>query len=127
MIAQSVCAVVATMTGTLAYTYPETLRAIRAPLIFIHDLSGDLLILAVLAYLWLHLHRTWKLRRLALSWWTGLASVLVFALVALTGIYGQLAPMPSGSLPSTAHLLGGLAVVALACFHGAHGLRRRIR
>jgi hypothetical protein len=89
--------------------------------------SGDLLLLAAAAYLWIHLQRTWRLTRLAVSWASGVSAALVLAVVGGTGIYGQLAPMPSGSGPSTVHAVTGLAVVGLACFHGAFGLRRRIR
>ena len=59
-------------------------------------------------------------------WATLLIIVALFLAVAATGVYGQLAPMPSGSLLSTVHSVGSVALVALACFHGAYGLRRRL-
>ena len=127
MIALSIFASIATVTGTFTYAYPETLKAIRAPLIVVHDISGDLSLVAAVVYLWIHLKRTWKLGKLALSWWTGLSTATLLSMVGATGIYGQIVEMPWGSWPATMHIVGGIAVIALACFHGAYGLRRRIR
>lgn len=127
MIAQSLCAAVAVTSGVLLYSYPQTLAAVRQPLVYLHDLSGDLLILAVIVYLLVHLRRTLKLWALALSWWTGLLSVAALVVVGLTGVYGQLWPMPSGEVVWVVHVAGGLLVTASACSHSAYGLRRRIR
>lgn len=127
LIALATCASVATVSGTLIYAYPETLRAVRGPLVVAHDVSGDLMLIAAVVYLWVHLRRTWPMKKWRVSRWTGIVTVAILCVVGASGIYGQLAPMPSGSALSLAHVIAAVALVALACFHGAHGLRRRLR
>jgi hypothetical protein len=118
---------VATVTGTLTYAYPETLAAGRPALLLMHDVSGDLAVIASLVYLWLHLKRTWPIKKLALSRYSGMLTVAAWTAVAGTGIYGQLAPLAPETTAYDVHTWTSVAVIALACFHGANGLRRKIR
>ena len=126
LIILSTVASLATVTGTFIYSYPETLASVRQAMIWLHDIAGDLMVVAGAIYLWIHLKRTWRMRKLGLSWWTGIVTIAVFVVVAATGIYGQVEPMPSGSTLSTLHSVSTIALLALACFHGGYGLRRRL-
>ena len=127
LIALSVCAFVATVTGTFVYAYPESFAAIRREMIVVHDVSGDLTLLAGALYLRHHLVRTWRMWRRVLSRFTGYLAVLVLAVAGGTGIYGQFYDMPSDSWPGMLHIGFAIASLVLACFHGGYGLRHRFR
>lgn len=117
----------AIVTGTFTYAYPETLAPIRDELVLVHDVAGDAMLLSGVVYLAIHLRRTLRLNKLALSWWTGLAVVMVFVVAGATGIFGQLRALSPGTTLYWAHIVSSIALVAGACFHGANGLRRRLR
>ncbi len=123
----AVMAFIATVTGTFIYAYPNTLQSVRSAMIVVHDLSGDLLVVAGVWYLWIHLARTWRMKKRHLSRWSGYVAVLLWIVAAATGVFGQLVAMPSGSTPSTLHAISGIALLVLGCFHGAYGLRRYFR
>jgi hypothetical protein len=127
LIAVAAFGAVATITGTVLFAYPITFGAPRIAIVVVHNLSGDLLVLAGVAYLIVHLRRTWRMRGRALSRWTGYAAVAGWTIAGLTGIYGQAQPIPSGSTLSSLHVLSSLALIVLACFHGAWGFIRRER
>jgi hypothetical protein len=112
-----------TITGVGLYSYPSTLGVIRRGLIIAHDVIGDLLVAVAIAYFIVHLARTWRMKKRVVSRWTGYVAITAFAIAAVTGIYGQVADMPSGSAASWVHAISSLALVVLACFHGAWGLR----
>ena len=46
LIALAILASIATVTGTFMYTYPETMAPIQDEMVLVHDVSGDLMILA---------------------------------------------------------------------------------
>lgn len=127
LIALSTFASIALTTGTLMYTYPETLRPIRTPMEWTHDVSGDLMIAAAVVYLWIHLKRTFGLKKRAVSTWTGYLSVAFVTVLSVTGVYGQIEPLEPGSALHWAHLVCAVIATVLGCFHGVHGLRRRLR
>lgn len=127
LVAFAVFGGLATVTGVGIFCYPSTLGGARRVLVFLHDLSGDLGIVIGLAYLAAHLRRVFPMKRRAMSRWTGYFSVAAFLIAAVTGVYGEVAGMPSGSPLSRAHLFSSLALVGLACFHGAWGLRPKPR
>ncbi len=127
LIALSSFAGVAVVTGTFLYCYPDTLQAVRRAMILMHDLSGDLMILSGAVYLWIHLKRVWRMWRMKLSRWSGYVAVAVWIIAAVTGVYGQIWDMKSGSDAWTIHTISSVALVVLACFHGGYGLRRRFQ
>ena len=125
LIALVATASVAAVSGTLIYCYPSTLGAWRGPIVLIHELSGDAAILCSGIYLLAHLMRVWPLRRLRLSWWSGLAATAVWGVAALSGVYGQLKPLESGTWLWHAHVWTSLFSVVIGCLHGVWGLRPR--
>jgi hypothetical protein len=127
LIALSVATCSAILTGTFTYAYPETLAPILPQMRLVHDVSGDVMLLTGAVYLFIHLQRTFRLGKLALSWWSGIGVVLVFAAAGATGIYGQLHPLLEDPSLYWMHIVCSIALVAGACFHGANGLRRRLR
>ena len=126
LIALSVFAAIAATTGTMMYAYPETLASIQPAMVLIHDLSGDGMLIAAIVYLVIHLRRTWRMKKLLVSRYTGLTIGALLAVTGITGIYGQFIDMPSRSPISLLHGVAAIATIALACFHGAHGLRRKL-
>lgn len=127
LIALSTFGSIALITGMFMYTYPETLRPIRAPMEWTHDISGDLMIVAAIVYLWIHLKRTFGLKKRAVSTWTGYFTVAFAAVLAGTGVYGQVLTLEPGSVLYWTHLICSVITTVLGCFHGVHGLRRRLR
>ena len=125
LIALSTATSVAVVTGTFTYAYPETLAAVRPQMLWVHELSGDAMIVSAAVYLVIHLKRTWRLRKLALSWWTGLLVAAVLAVCAASGVAGQLSELSVTWY--WAHVVSSVIVVAGACFHSAYGLMRRLR
>jgi hypothetical protein len=93
----------------------------------VHDISGDLLLVGGVFYLVAHLRKTWRMKRLKISRWTGYFAVASWLVAGGTGIYGQIYPMASRSTISWVHALASLALIVLACFHGAWGFFRRSR
>lgn len=127
LIALAVFASIAAITATGTYSYPETLAAVRGPLILLHDVSGDAAIVMSGLYLYLHLSRTWRMKRQRLSRYSGLVLVAIWSVTAVTGLYGQLFVLESGSLPWRLHAVTSIAIIVLACFHGAWAFRPRKR
>ena len=127
LIALAVATCVAVVTGTFTYAYPQTLAPILPGMRLVHDVSGDVMLLTGAVYLYIHLQRTFRLGKLALSWWSGIGVVMVFAGAGATGIYGQLHVLLDDVPLYWTHIVCSIALVAGACFHGANGLRRRLR
>lgn len=127
LVALSVLASVAAVTATGLYSYPETLGPVRRPLVLLHDVSGDAAIVVSALYLYLHLSRTWRMKKQRLSRYSGLVLVGLWSVTALTGIYGQLFPLEQGTWPWRLHAVTSVAIVVLACFHGAWAYRPRKR
>jgi hypothetical protein len=127
LVVLSTSALIAVVTGTFIYCYPNTMEALQTAMIWIHDASGDLTLIAGTWYLAIHLKRVWRMWRRVLQRWSGYIAVLVFGAAGGTGVYGQLYPMPSESTMSTIHVISAIAAVVLACFHGGYGLRRKLR
>lgn len=123
LIALAVLVVIAAMSATLTYSYPQTLGVLHAPMLLIHDLSGDAAVLASGLYLWLHLSRTWRMKKLTSSRYSGLFGVFLWFLAAVTGVYGQVAPFERGDPLYTLHIITSLGSVVLACGHGAWAFR----
>lgn len=120
----AVFASIATITGTFVFCYPDTLEIVFDSMVVIHDITGDLTIVAAVWYLTIHLKRTWRMWRRVLQRWSGYVSVLVWGAAAVTGVYGQFVEMPSGSTMSTLHAISATAAVVLTCVHSGYGLRR---
>lgn len=117
---------VCTTTGTLLYCYDESLAVIRSPLIWTHNISGDLALILAGVYLFGHLRRTWRLFSIRpLSWWTGAIAVLCWILIAIGGIWGQFAPLDRYSVLWWTHAVGGIAAVVLTSAHAAYGFRAK--
>jgi hypothetical protein len=125
LIALSTFAFIAVVTGTFMYCYPNTMEALQTAMVWIHDVSGDLTLLAGAWYLTIHLKRVWRMWRRVLQRWSGYVAVGIFALAGGTGIYGQLYPMPDDSPAGIMHIISSIAAVVLGCFHGGYGLRRK--
>lgn len=127
LIALSAATCTAILTGTFTYSYPETLKPILPQMRLVHDLSGDVMLVTGAVYLYIHLQRTFRLGKLALSWFSGVAVTAVFAAAGFTGIYGQLHSLFDDRGLYWMHVVSSIALVAGACFHGAIGLRRRLQ
>jgi hypothetical protein len=127
LVALGVLVSVAASTALGTYSYPETLKIIRGPMIFLHDASGDIAILISGLYLNNHLRRTWRMKRQTVSRWTGIVTVGIWTVSALTGIYGHLLPLEHGGWPWRLHFLSSLATIVIVCFHGAWAYRPRTR
>lgn len=119
--------IVAITTATLTYAYPETLAAIRRPMLLIHDLSGDLSIVALIGYLVVHLRRVWKIKHQTDSRWSGYLAVALWSIAGLTGIYGQIWPLERGSTAYLLHLATAITLIGASGIHGGLGYRRRLR
>lgn len=124
LIIAAIAASIAVTTGTFIFCYPNTLEAIRRGMIIVHDISGDITIVAAVWYLSIHLKRTWRMWRYVLSRWTGYVALTVWAVVAVTGVYGQIFDMPTESVMSWIHIASSAIAVVIVCFHGGYGLRR---
>jgi hypothetical protein len=127
LIALSTSAFIAVVTGTFMYCYPNTMESLQQAFVLMHDVSGDLTLVAGAWYLTIHLKRVWRMWRRVLQRWSGYVAVLIFALAAGTGVYGQLYPMPAESIAGITHIIASIAAVVLGCFHGGYGLRRKLR
>ena len=127
LVAISALGTFATVTGVSLFAYPITFEALRTALVYMHDAIGDVLLAGGVLYLVAHLRQTWKMKRLKVSRWTGYVAIACWLAAGATGIYGQLEPMPSHSTISWVHALSSLALIVLACFHGAWGFLRKKR
>lgn len=123
LVALAVCAGVATASGTLTYCYPATLGSLRGGLLVLHEISGDAALLFSGLYLAAHLPRVWSMQRRRLSRWSGFAGTGLWAVAALTGVYGQLVPIAGTSAVWHVHVWSSLAAVLAVAGHGAWGLR----
>src|SRR5688572_23558324 len=113
LIALSTSAFLAVVTGTFIYCYPNTMQSLQTAMVWIHDVTGDITLIAGAWYLAIHLKRVWRIWRRVLQRWSGYVAVLIFALAGGTGVYGQLYPMPSESTMSTIHVISAIAAVVL--------------
>jgi len=127
LIALATLASIATVTGTFMYAYPETMAPIRGEMVLVHDVSGDLMIVVTFWYLWVHLKRTFGLKKRAVSTWTGYTVVSVMAILYGTGVWGQIEEMAAGTPLHGTHLATAVIVIMVGCFHGVFGMRRRLR
>jgi hypothetical protein len=127
LITLAVLGSVASITGTLIYCYPNTLGALQSWMVLFHDVSGDLSVPFGIAYLWVHLSRVWKMKRRKASRWSGYASIAFWTIAAATGVWGQIEVMKTGTPLANVHLVASIALVVVACFHGAWGLRPKLR
>ncbi len=127
LIALSAAAFIAVVTGTFMYCYPSTMETFQRSMVVVHDVSGDLTVVAGVWYLAIHLKRVWRMWRRVLQRWSGYFAVGVWSVAAGTGIYGQIYPMPTESVMGVLHVVTAIAVVVLGCFHGGYGLRRKFR
>lgn len=116
---------IAATTATGLYSYPETLAAIETPMIVVHDVSGDVALCVSGLYLVNHLQRTWRMKRLKVSRWSGLVVVALWLVAGATGIYGHVVPLEEGSWLWRLHFVAALATIILVCFHGAWAFRPR--
>jgi hypothetical protein len=127
LVALSTFAFIAVCTGTFMYCYPNTMEGLQTAMVVTHDVSGDLTLAATAWYLAIHLKRVWRMWRRVLQRWSGYFAVAVFAGSGVTGIYGQLYPMPAESVMGIVHIVSSIAAVVIGCFHGGYGLRRKLR
>jgi hypothetical protein len=127
LVALSVLVGTAATTATGTYSYPETLKAIRGPMIFIHDASGDIALVISGMYLWNHLTRTWRMKKQRTSRWTGIIVVALWCVAGVTGLYGHFLPLEHGGWPWRLHFVCSVATIVIVCFHGAWAYRPRKR
>jgi len=112
----SVCA------GTVLICYGRTIGAYREPVEWLHEYSGDLAGAFLLWYLWLHVRRTWPMRRARpVSWWTGITGLTGWAVALVTGVYGQFLPLEG--IWWWTHAAASLVSVVAVLFHSALGYR----
>src|SRR5688500_20370870 len=71
LIALSTSAFIAVVTGTFMYCYPNTMESLQRAFVLIHDVSGDLTLIAGAWYLTVHLKRVWRMWRRVLQRWSG--------------------------------------------------------
>ncbi|MBI2378255.1 MAG: hypothetical protein HYV07_29915 [Deltaproteobacteria bacterium] len=115
-----------TVSGYLSYAYPETLGSWHAGLSDLHGVLGDVCFGAAAGYVFVHLFRVWRMRRLLASRWTGYSTAGLFLISAGTGIAGQVERLVEGSWLYLLHSALSVLLVLLACVHGAWGFRRRL-
>jgi hypothetical protein len=127
LITLAVMASIGAVTATGLYSYPETLAAIERPMVWLHDISGDIAILVTGLYLFNHLQRTWRMKKAKLSRYSGIFVVGIWCVGGATGIYGQFAPLVESSWPWRLHFVTCLASIIIVCFHGAWAYRPRKR
>lgn len=123
--ALTTCIVVAATAATATYCYPETLGAIEGPMIFAHDVSGDIALLITGLYLFGHLPRTWKMRRMKLSRYTGMFVVALWLVAGGTGLYGHFVKLVDHSPIWWVHFVTAMASCIIVCFHGIWAYRPR--
>ncbi len=117
-------AAAATSTGTLLFCYGNTLGDFKPIMIEAHELTGDAVVVTLGVYLWYHVGRTWRLRRVRpVSWWTGLAGGLCWVVSIVTGVIAQIFGMGDAVLLWWAHALASLMAIVVVCFHAACGFR----
>ncbi len=123
LVALAACAGVASASGTLTYCYPATLGSLRGALLVLHEISGDAAVLCSGFYLAVHLRRVWSMKRRRASRWSGFAGAGLWAVAALSGVYGQFVPLAGQSALWHVHVWSSLAAVLAVAAHGAWGLR----
>lgn len=117
----------AASTGTLLFCYRTTLADFKPAMITAHELTGDAVVLAMGIYLWLHVGRTWRLRRgRAVSWWSGLVGGLCWMVSIVTGVYAQVWGMGESTLLWWVHGLASFVAIVVVCFHAAYGFRASV-
>lgn len=119
--------VVAILSATLLYCYPDTLGELSGGLAWIHEWSGNLAVAASGVYLWIHLGRVWPMKRLKISRYSGLILVALWLLSAGTGIYGQVVEWDKEGTLYLVHVFSSVFSVALSCSHGAWAYRPKFR
>lgn len=125
LIALAVLASIAAVTATGLYSYPETLGPIAAPMVVLHLASGDLAVVVSGLYLLNHLARTWKMKKLKVSRWSGLVVVALWLVASATGVWGHFVVLEEGGWLWRLHFVASLATIILVCFHGAWAFRPR--
>lgn len=119
-------AAVCSTSAVLIYCYESSLAASRPALVAIHEYSGDAAAALLAVYLVQHLRRTWSLRQSRpVSWWTGLAGAVSWALAAASGVWGQFYPLPRYEALWWIHAAASFAAVVIASGHAAYGFRVR--
>ena len=123
----TVCIVIAASTATGTYSYPETLKSIEGPMIFLHDASGDVALLLSGLYLIGHLPRTWRMKskKFMLSRWTGIFVVGIWVVAGVTGLYGHFIKLEDHTALWWLHFVTAMASCIIACFHGIWAFRPR--
>jgi hypothetical protein len=128
LIALGILGFVVTTSGTLLFAYPSSIvGALRTATVWSHEITGDLTLGVLVWYLVVHLGRVWRMKRRQLSKWTGYASAGLWALAGGTGLYGQFVALTAGEAPWLVHLASSVALIVVVCFHGAWGLRPKMR
>lgn len=125
LVALAVLVLTAATTATGLYSYPETLAMIRGPMIVIHDVCGDVALVLTGVYLNIHLRRTWRMKKLKLSRWSGIVVVGIWTVAGVTGVYGHFFPLEHGSWWWRLHFWPALATIVIVSFHGAWAYRPR--
>lgn len=127
LIAIAIVGCIATISGTLIYTYPETLGALIGPMRLSHEVSGDLSLILGVGYLNAHLRRVWRMKRRTASRWSGYVSIGAWIAAGATGVWGQISEMVAGSAAWWVHVVASIALIVVASFHGAWGFAPRLR
>lgn len=123
----SLVALVCIASGTMLYCYDETLQRWRDLLVTVHEISGDLTILLLIVYLWVHMKRTWGLLPTRkLSWWSGMVAVAAWLIASATGAWGQAYTLERFTAAWWLHAMASIAGVVIAGYHAAHGFRAKL-
>ena len=116
---------VAASTAAALVSYPETLKLILRPMIWLHDASGDLAVLLSGVYLNIHLRRVWRMKKQKTNRYSGLLLVGIWGLCALTGAYGHVFELKDSLILYRIHYITAVATIVVVCFHGAWAYRPR--
>lgn len=125
LLALIACVIVAASSAMMTYSYPTTIAPIMQPMIWVHDISGDLALAITGLYLLNHLQKVWKMKRATVSRYTGMGVVGIWLVGGGIGVYGQFVDLVQGTFLWGLHFWTCLASIIIVCFHGAWAYRPR--
>jgi|GEM_PF-2489635 len=123
LIALSTLVLIAASAAMCIYSYPETLAEWRGGFILVHDVTGDLAFALTGVYLWAHLTRVWKMKKLTVSRYTGIGLVAIWGAACVSGVVGQFIELRSVNWLWNLHFVTSMISIIVVCFHGAWAYR----
>ncbi|MCP4500581.1 MAG: hypothetical protein GY822_11530 [Deltaproteobacteria bacterium] len=127
LIALSVLVLTAASAAMCVYSYPETLAEYQPTLMWIHDVTGDLSFLLTGIYLYAHLSRVWRMKKLGVSRYSGILLVGIWGVACVSGVAGQFLVLRNIPWLWNVHFSTSLVSIIVVCFHGAWAYRPRKR